>query len=58
VDGNKRVGLAAMLVFLARNGRPLHVPQPDLYAFVLQVATGGIREREAAAWLRSRLPPE
>jgi death-on-curing protein len=58
VDGNKRVGLAAMLVFLVRNDRALHVPKPDLYAFVLDVATGTMREREAAAWVRARLPAD
>lgn len=54
VDGNKRVGLAAMLVFLHLNGSGLHVPPADLYQLVLGVATSRIREEQAAEWLRSR----
>ena len=55
VDGNKRVGLAAMLVFLRLNGSGLHVPPADLYELVLGVATSRLREDAAAEWLRSRL---
>jgi len=57
VDGNKRIGLAAMLVFLTFNGTALHVPQADLYGFVLGVATARTREADGAAWLRARIAP-
>lgn len=39
-DGNKRTGLACVLVFLRLNGLGLHVPPKELYALVMQVATG------------------
>lgn len=55
VDGNKRVGAAAMLVFLALNGRPLHVRPAELYALVMAVATKEVTERQVAAWIRERL---
>ena len=55
VDGNKRVGLAAMLVFLHRNQRPLRVPPADLFALVIGGATSRIREGDAATWIRERL---
>lgn len=55
VDGNKRVGLAAMLVFLHRNQRPLHVPPAELFALVIGGATSRIREDDAAVWIRERL---
>lgn len=55
VDGNKRVGLAAMLVFLKRNGRPLHVHPVELFDLVLGIATGRVREDEARAWIRGKL---
>lgn len=55
VDGNKRVGLAAALVFLALNRRPLHVPPLDLYALTMRVALGRAKEARVAAWLRRRL---
>ena len=57
VDGNKRVGVAAALVFLAVNHRPLHVPQVDLYSLAMGAATGGLKEAQAAAWLRRSLGP-
>jgi death-on-curing protein len=42
-DGNKRTAVAAMLVFLAINGRPLHVPGPELYRLTMAVADDKIR---------------
>ena len=55
VDGNKRIGAAAMLVFLTRNRRPLHVPQPELYGLVMDVANNRVTEAQVAAWIRARL---
>lgn len=57
VDGNKRVGLAAMLVFLARNAAPLKVDHVGLYAVVMSVATGELHEQDVAAWVRAHLAP-
>lgn len=54
-NGNKRIGAAAMLVFLAINGQPLHVPQPELYGLVMDVASGGALEAQAAEWIRRHL---
>lgn len=39
VDGNKRLGAHAMLVFLAVNGIQVNYTQDDLIKVVLQVAT-------------------
>ena len=55
VDGTKRIGLAAALVFLALNGRPLHVPPVDLYDLTMRVAMGRAREAWVTAWLRGRI---
>ena len=55
VDGNKRIGAAAMLVFLAINGKPLHVAQPELYGLVMDVANGRVAEGQVAAWIRERI---
>lgn len=55
VDGTKRVGLAAALVFLALNRRPLHVPPLDLYALTMRVAMGRAKEAQVTAWLGRRL---
>jgi death on curing protein len=55
VDGNKRSGVAAMLVFLALNRRPLHVPPAELHALAMDVANGRITEEQVAEWLRRKL---
>jgi death-on-curing protein len=52
VDGNRRIGAAAMLVFLAVNGKPLHVPQPELFGLVMDVARGRVQEAQVAEWIR------
>ena len=57
IDGNKRTGAAAMLVFLAVNGRALHVPPTELYALVIYVATKEVTEPQVATWIRERLKP-
>lgn len=54
VDGNKRIALAAMLVFLEINGHPLHVGQEELYAVMLGVAEGRVTKGELAGWVRGR----
>lgn len=55
VDGNKRIGVASMLVFLHLNGSPLHVGQPELYRVAMGVARGEMTEAEVAEWLRRNL---
>jgi|SRR5579859_880752 len=52
VDGNKRIGTAVMLVFLALNRRPLHAPPAELYALVVSVATKRVTEGQGATWIR------
>jgi death-on-curing protein len=54
VDGNTRIGAAGMLVFLAINRRPLHVPPAELYALVMSVATKTVTEGQVATWIRER----
>ena len=55
VDGNRRVGSATALVFLALNGQRLHVPPVDLYDLTMRVAMGRAREAWVTTWLRKRL---
>jgi death on curing protein len=52
VDGNKRIGLMAMLVFLGLNGRRLEAPDDDLTDVVLGVAEGRITKAEVAVFVR------
>jgi death-on-curing protein len=52
VDGNKRVGTAAALVFLEMNDIEVNVSEEDLAAFVLDVAQGFKDKPKIADFLR------
>lgn len=54
-DGNKRVALAVMLLFLERNGQTLDAPAPEMLATVLSLAAGELTESKLATWIRSHL---
>jgi death-on-curing protein len=56
-DGNKRVALMAMYVFLAVNGRRLVAPEAEAALVMLDVARGRLGEAELAAWLRRQTRP-
>ena len=49
VDGNKRLALAALAVFLGINGRRLTWTNDEAYAFVISVAAGELREVDQIA---------
>ena len=53
VDGNKRVGLAAALVFLDLNGVAVDGGTGDLYELTMAVARGECDKREATERLRA-----
>lgn len=52
VDGNKRLALAGTIAFLGLNGLRLSFSNDEVYAFVMQVATG---ELEAIDQIASEL---
>jgi death on curing protein len=56
IDGNKRTGTVAAIVFLAMNGVELDVDNDELAEFVLSVARGEGDKLAIAAFLRSRAP--
>jgi death-on-curing protein len=51
VDGNKRIGTHAMLVFLALNGYELEYTQKELSDTILDVAAGRISYEELLNWI-------
>lgn len=51
VDGNKRIGTHAMLVFLALNGIELSYTQKELYEVILQVASGESEYEDLLKWI-------
>lgn len=52
VDGNRRVGLVAALVFLLLNGYELNAPEDDLHDLVLSVAQGRLGKSDVAVFIR------
>lgn len=51
VDGNKRIGAHAMLVFLALNGVELQHLQAELSDVILQLAAGEIEATDLLRWI-------
>lgn len=56
LDGNKRTGFAALIVFLRLNGLSFSPPQPEATAIMLGVAAGEIDEQGLTRWIRDNLP--
>jgi death on curing protein len=58
VDGNKRLGLSALLAFLGVNGWRLTMSNDEAYDFIMQIACGELREvDEIAARLDGAMEP-
>ena len=55
VDGNKRVGHAAMEVFLLLNGFEIEATVDEQEATIIAVASGSLSQAELATWLRGRV---
>ena len=53
LDGNKRIGAHAMLVFLALNGYSFSYTQKELSDIILAVAAGEKDRRDLLLWLKS-----
>jgi death on curing protein len=49
IDGNKRLGLAALVVFLRANGRTLTMTNDDAYAFIMAIAAGALDDVDEIA---------
>ncbi len=53
LDGNKRTGAVAALVFLDLNGVEVTAPKGSVYDITMSVATGQAGKAEVAAFFRS-----
>lgn len=51
IDGNKRIGVHVMLIFLALNGIELDYSQVELSDVILQLAAGQIKSDDLFGWL-------
>lgn len=52
VDGNKRVGIAAMLLLLRLNGYKFQYSQQELTDLGLGLATGNLNENDIQKWIK------
>jgi death-on-curing protein len=57
VDGNKRVGAVAALVFLDLNGFDLYASEADFAEMVLAVARGEMSKSQVAVFIRNWSKP-
>jgi death-on-curing protein len=57
VDGNKRVGHAAMETFLVLNGAEIDAAVDDQERLILDLAAGRIDRSQLTDWLRHHLRP-
>lgn len=58
VDGNKRVGHAAMEAFLILNGSEIEATVDEQEELVLELASGQRPREELTAWLRRHIVPK
>lgn len=57
VDGNKRMALVAIYVFLALNGYYLDAKEEDAYLAMMSLASGAMSEADLIAWVRANSLP-
>jgi death on curing protein len=55
VDGNKRIGHAAMEIFLVLNGHEIDAPVDEQEQIILRVASGELRRDDFTEWLCAHL---
>ena len=55
VDGNKRIGHAAMEIFLFMNGFEIHASVDEQEQIILNVAAGTMNRDEFSAWVADHL---
>lgn len=55
IDGNKRVGIAIMLLVLRQNGVIISYTQPELIHVGLSIARGDMDVPQLAAWIREHI---
>jgi death-on-curing protein len=57
IDGNKRIGLSALVDFLRSNGFRLIASQEEQVAIVLRVAASEMAEEEWTNWVERNVAP-
>lgn len=57
MDGNKRIGHAAMEAFLMLNGYEISATVDEQEKTILQVAAGQLNKEEFTAWIEKHIGP-
>ena len=55
LDGNKRIGVLAMMTFLGVNGLELEATEEEVVTEFVALADGSVSESALAAWLRDHV---
>jgi len=55
IDGNKRIALVAMDVFLQRNGYEIKATEKETYSMMMKLASGKFSKDELVQWLESNV---
>ena len=55
VDGNKRIGVAVMILLLRLNDIKVNYSQKDLIALGLGIADGSFKENEIKQWIKKHV---
>ena len=58
VDGNKRIGHAAMETFLILNGHELNADVDDAESLFLKLAGGDVEREELVGWITANASPD
>ncbi|ABR49493.1 death-on-curing family protein [Alkaliphilus metalliredigens QYMF] len=51
IDGNKRISLVAMDIFLQRNGYEIVATEKETYKTIMQLSTGNLSKEQLTSWL-------
>ena len=53
IDGNKRIELITMDVFLQRNGYQINASEKEAYKTMMQLSSGQLSKKDLTAWLKT-----
>jgi len=53
IDGNKRIALVAMDVFLQRNSYEIVASEKDTYKMMMKLSSGNLTKEELVTWLEN-----
>ncbi len=57
IDGNKRIALVAMDVFLQRNGFEIIASEKETYKIMIQLSSGLLSKKDLMTWLENNTSP-